>query len=644
MQIKKLIERFLIPTHLKRVLFFLLTDTFFIVFSFYFSFYLRFGFEYPLKYHPHFKYWIGGILVIKLVTLALFSIYKINWRFVGITELGNLLKSAAVSTVALYGVNLLLRSQAPAYSLPRGVIIIDAIISFGLMGLLKISKRLIIDFASRSSIGKSTLIIGADLTSERLIKELKASVSNKLIPIAFIDENPMRIGTRISGIPVAGGYDKIGEIINVEKVDSVLINLPRASHKKITQLFNQIIRAGVDDIKIVPHVDEFNQDVNVVKDIKNLDIDDLLSRESVRVNYEDIGNFLREKTILVSGAAGSIGSEIARKLVQFGVKHIVGYEIDETEVFNLQFELGRLKNDQQVIDLVVGDVRDRGKLEQVFEKYKPDIVFHASAYKHVPLMEAHPEEAIKTNVFGTRNMADTAVKFGVKKFITISTDKAVNPTSVMGATKRFSEMICKSRNCETTRFTSVRFGNVLGSRGSVIPLFLQQIKEGGPVTVTHPDIKRYFMSIPEAVLLVFQAAYMGSDDGGEVFVLDMGEPVKIVQLAENLVRLNNMEPYKDIDIVYTGLRPGEKLFEELLTAEEGTDATNHSKIYIARKSSNLDRQSLNSVIAQLENILDDPTKIKNILKEHIPYYQETSNESNQESNQERNQEHEIKKN
>jgi FlaA1/EpsC-like NDP-sugar epimerase len=446
--------------------------------------------------------------------------------------------------------------------------------------------------------------------------------------VAFVDENQMRIGTRINGISVLGGYEKIEQIIKNDNVDTVLINLPKASHKKINELFFVISKSGVDDIKIVPHVDEFNENINVVKDIKNLDIDDLLSRESVKVDYEDIGDFFKNKTILVSGAAGSIGSEICRKLVQFGVKHIIGYEIDETEVFNLKFELEKITDDTQTVNLVVGDVRDREKLSRVLETYQPDIVFHASAYKHVPLMEAHPEEAVKTNVWGTLNLAELSVQYHVKKFINISTDKAVNPTSIMGATKRFGEMVCRSLNSEKTKFTSLRFGNVLGSRGSVIPLFLEQIREGGPVTVTHPDIKRYFMSIPEAVLLVFQAAYMSSKEGGEIFVLDMGEPVKIVNLAENLIRLNNMEPYKDIDIVFTGLRPGEKLFEELLTAEEGTDATAHSKIYIARKGSNIDPGTLRKALDELTESVSNPARIKEVLKKYIPYYHESPGTGN----------------
>lgn len=622
MQPPKLLEQLLIPTRLKRTVFFLFFDILLMALSFLVSFYLRFGFVYPVKYHSHYFKWIGIFVLVKIMALAFYNIYRLNWRFVGITEMSAILKSGVICTVFLFILNLGVRYLWTAHSLPRAVIVMDGIISFSLIGLLRISKRFYIELYNRGAVGKRTLIIGTDVTSERLVKELTAN--SKMIPVAFIDDNRMRIGTRINGLPVLGDYEKIEDAIKNETVETVLINLPGASHKKISQLFNLISKAGVDDIKIVPHVDEFNQSINVVKDIKNLDIDDLLSREAVKVDYAEIGTFLRDKTVLVSGAAGSIGSEIVRKLVQFGVKQIVGLEIDETEIFNLQIDLNRITTGDQTINLVVGDVRDRDKLERVFRTFKPEIVFHASAYKHVPLMEEHPEEALKNNIFGTLNIAETAVKYKVNRFINISTDKAVNPTSIMGATKRFSEMVCKSLNNRHTCFYSVRFGNVLGSRGSVIPLFLEQIKEGGPVTVTHPDIQRYFMSIPEAVLLVFQAAYMGSITGGEVFVLDMGEPVRIVNLAENLIRLNNMEPYNDVDIVFTGLRPGEKLFEELLTAEEGTDATSHAKIYVARETSKLTPEAIKGMLTDLEETLSVPGTVKNILKKYIPYYHETA--------------------
>jgi FlaA1/EpsC-like NDP-sugar epimerase len=599
----------------------LLFDAIIIVLSFYIAFHLRFEFSFPARYALRASYWTAGLVVFKIWLLYLFNIYNLNWSFVGITELSYILKAWFVAVLTIYAVNLILRGAVVQWNLPLSVIFIDSVLSFGMFGFLRISKRLFLEMFSKIGIRKRTLIVGIDFTSERLVKELKASKANKLFPIAFIDEDKMRIGTQINGIPVYGGLEKIEKIIEEDKIDSVLINLPSASHKTIGEIFEIINKVGVDDIKIVPRIDEFNKEINVVRDIKDLDIEDLLTRQSVKVDFEDIRNFLKDHTILVSGAAGSIGSEIIRKLVHFGVKHIIGYEIDETEIFNLEAEIEKSITEDQTVDFVVGDVRDREKLLRTFERFRPDIIFHASAYKHVPLMESFPEEAVKTNILGTLNLAQLAIQYNVKKFINISTDKAVNPTSIMGASKRFSEIVCSALNGNGTMFMSVRFGNVLGSRGSVIPLFLEQIKNGGPVTVTHPDIERYFMSIPEAVLLVFQAAYIGKK-GGEVFVLDMGEPVKIVDLAENLVRLNKMEPYKDIDIVFCGLRPGEKLFEELLTAEEGTDTTTHSKIYIARNSSHMDPDSLKAAIEELKKSLENPGTIKTILKKYIPYYHE----------------------
>ena len=617
----ELFRKLLTPTKFKRVLFFLFFDTIIILLSFYFAFHLRFEFTFPPKYIHRALFWAGGLIIVKIWILHFFKIYNLNWSFVGVSELSSIIKAWFVSVTSIYAFNMILRYSLVDYNLPRSVIIMDSVLSFGMIGFLRISKRLLMEIFSTIGIRKRTLIIGIDYTSERLVKELKSTRSNKLFPIAFVDENKMRIGTQICGLPVYGGYERIDAIIHDDKIDSVLLNLPTASHKTISEIFELIHKAGVDDIKIVPKIDEFNHEINVVRDIKNLDIDDLLSRQSVKIDYEDIRTFLQDKRILVSGAGGSIGSEITRKLVRFGVHHVIAYEIDETEVFNLQQELKKSIAEGQIIDYIVGDVRDREKLSRIFKQYRPEIIFHASAYKHVPLMEDHPEEAVKTNILGTLNIAELAVEYKVKKFINISTDKAVNPTSIMGATKRFSEMICNNLNGNGTMFMSVRFGNVLGSRGSVIPLFLDQIKDGGPVTVTHPDIKRYFMSIPEAVLLVFQAAYMGKV-GGETFVLDMGEPVKIVDLAANLIRLNNMEPGRDIDIIFTGLRPGEKLFEELLTAEEGTDATTHSKIYIARKNSPLLPETLKTALNELESSLNTPGNIKTLLKKYIPYYQE----------------------
>jgi FlaA1/EpsC-like NDP-sugar epimerase len=609
----------LLPSKLKRLAFFLLFDALIIWFSYWFSFYIRFGFIFPDKYDPYFYHWAVGYLVFNLLVLWLFGLYKITWRFVGLTELSNLMKAAALSTVSLYSLNLFLREFLDnKYDLPRGIILITAIMIFSLLAVLRISKRVYLEVFKQSKVGKRVLIIGADFTGKRLAKEMVFHKEDAFVPVAIVDEDPIKIGTYIEGIRIYGGHDSIPEVIREFAVESVLINLPRASHKKIAQLFEVIKKAGVSEIKVVPKVENYQSTVHRHVDFKELDIEDLLARRSVEIEYQRVEEYLRERTVLVTGASGSIGSEIMRRLIRFGVRRIVAFEIDESELFNLERELRGLKSEHQEIEFVVGDIREQRKVDMVFERFRPGVVFHAAAYKHVPLMESFPEEAVKTNIFGTRNLMETARKHGVFKFVNISTDKAVNPSSVMGASKRMCEMLGKHYDPGEFKVISVRFGNVLGSRGSVIPIFLEQIRNGGPITVTHPDMKRYFMSISEAVLLVMQAAYMG--DGGEVFVLDMGEPVKIVTLAETLIRLNNLEPGEDIEIVYSGLRPGEKLFEELLTAEEGTDVTRHEKIYVAKNGSRGDGGKIAAILAQLREAMDKPELLVEILKEHVPFF------------------------
>ncbi len=614
-----ILRKILFPTKPKRVAFFLFFDTLIIWFSYWFSFYLRFGFTFPDKYTAYFYHWAAGYLVFNLIILYIFGLYKITWRFVGLTELSNLIKAALVSTVFIYALNLALRGLLDnIYDLPRGIVVIAGITMFSLIGILRISKRVYLEVFKQSKIGKRVLIIGADFTGKRLAKELLFNSEAAFVPVAIVDEDPIKIGTNFEGIRIHGGFEVIPEVIREFGVESVLINVPRASHKKIAGLFDIIKKAGVSEIKVVPRVEEYQSTVHRHVDFKELDIEDLLARQSVEIEYQEVGDYLRERTILVTGASGSIGSEIMRRLLRFGVREIVAFEIDETEIFNLERELAGIKGDTQEIHFIVGDIRDREKLERVFDVYRPGIVFHAAAYKHVPLMESFPEEAVKTNIFGTRNLMETAFKYEAFKFINISTDKAVNPSSVMGASKRMCEMLGKGYDPKSFKVISVRFGNVLGSRGSVIPIFLEQIRNGGPITVTHPEMKRYFMSISEAVLLVMQAAYMG--EGGEVFVLDMGEPVKIVTLAETLIRLNNLKPGEDIEIVYSGLRPGEKLFEELLTAEEGTDVTRHEKIYVAKNSSGDNAARIESILAQLQSAVQQPEILVKVLKENVPFY------------------------
>jgi len=617
MNLKELFKKLLKPTKNKRIAFFLFFDLIIIILSFYLSFYLRFEFTFPRNYLVASYNWIVGLIFFKIIVLILCGLYNINWRFVGLTELKNLVKSFIIVFASMYIGNLILRRYLPFYDIPRSVVIMDSFISFGLISMLRISKRLYRELFYRKVNKNSTLIIGANINTENIIKQSKSLNAPYMNVFAIIDKDKKKIGTKIAGIPVFG-FEKLKNIVWVENIDSALINLPEASHKEIKEVFDTLNSLNIKNIKIVPKVDEYRTKVNLIKTIKDINISDLLFRETVEIDYEKIKSKIEHKTVLVTGAGGSIGSEIFRRLIYFGVKKVVGFEIDETEIFNLNYEISKIKDNKQKVDFVVGDVRDKEKLNKVFSKYKPDIVFHASAYKHVPLMDRFPEESISTNIFGTLNLAEISAENKVERFINISTDKAVNPTSIMGVTKRIGEIICSSINRGNTKYISVRFGNVLGSRGSVITLFIKQIQDGGPVTVTHPEMERYFMSISEAVLLVFQAAYLGK--GGEVFVLDMGEPVEILELAEKLIEINNLKPYEDIDIIYSGIRPGEKLHEEILTAEEGTDVTKHRKIFVARNETQYSWEKLSKTLNKINKNAFDRAKVVKLMKELVPYF------------------------
>ncbi|RUM50251.1 MAG: polysaccharide biosynthesis protein [Hydrogenothermus sp.] len=624
--IKSLIK----PTKTKRTIFFLVSDFLIFALSFYFSFLLRFDFNIPQRYENIIPYWIPVFVFSKIFIFWILKIYQINWRFVSLNEFFKIVIGTFSFSLVIFFINMFLQVKYTDFSIPRSVIFIDFFVSLFLVSLIRISKRVYLEILQKGSKGKRTLIIGAGNTGERIVRELKRN--SDFYPVCFVDDDPMKIGTTIHNIPVIGSLADIPEILKENRIETVIIAIPSLNHKKIREIFDLLSKEGIKDIKIVPSLSKLPKESISVKDLKEISIEDLLSREPVEIEKDKIKKFLKNKKILVSGAGGSIGSEVIRQLIEFSPKSIIALEIDETELYNLFLEL-KDKTKEKSIDFipVVADVRDREKIKRIFQEYKPDIVFHAAAYKHVPLMEFFPEEAVRTNIFGTYNMVLASIESNVEKFINISTDKAVNPTSIMGATKRMAEMICNAFNSlNKTKFVSVRFGNVLGSRGSVIPIFLEQIKKGGPITVTHPEMKRYFMTIPEAVLLVFQAATMGK--GGEVFVLDMGEPVKIVKLAEELIKLQGLQPYEDIDIVFTGLRPGEKLFEELLTAEEGTEKTYHKKVFIAKISKNLDVKSVEKFIEEIKNLIyTSPSEIKNFLKKYIPFYNEGDNNKRNEN-------------
>jgi len=574
---------------------------------------LRFGFLFPKKYRPFFWQWLLVFVLAKFLLLYIFKMYSFSLRFVGIVEFFRLIQAFFLFIVLTEAVNLwLIRTFFRASSLPSGVIIIDSIISFSLFGFVRLLSRLYYEFfLPVDSKGKRTLIMGANFKSERLIKGLRMAKTG-LVPFLIVDKHPGKVGKEIYGLPVIDYNQDITRTIRLNRIATALINLPEAEHNEVTDVFNRLKKAGLNDIRIVPRMEEWKESVN---QIHAINIEDLLARQAVKIDFQGVSKTLRDKTIMVTGAAGSIGSEIVRKLRELQVQRVIAIDMDESGLFNLQQELLPYLSDGQHFTYVVVSICNQQKMHALFRANRPQIIFHAAAYKHVPLMEEFPEEAIQTNVLGTYELALLAEQYKVEKFVNISTDKAVKPRSMMGASKRLAEMICQGMKPSPTHFISVRFGNVLGSRGSVVPLFIEQIRRGGPVTVTHPDMCRYFMTIPEAVLLVMQAQYLSQ--GGEVFVLEMGDPVRIVDLAQNLIRLNGLEPGRDIEIVFTGLRPGEKIFEELLTAEEGVVKTVHNKIFVAKFKKRPTANGSQAIVSELQKAVNEPHEIRKIIERFI---------------------------
>lgn len=471
---------------------------------------------------------------------------------------------------------------------------------------------------------KNLLIIGAGEAANEIIKTVKNTMKGYYNIVGLIDDNPNKMNYAISGIKILGTRDDIAEICKQYKVDVIFFSISNIDNKNKKEILNICQETGVK-IRVLPSVADIIKNKSLLQNLRDVEIEDLLGREPITLANENIGELIKGKSILVTGGGGSIGSELCRQIAKFNPSRLIIFDIYENNLYNIEMELKQNHYDEKFeIVAIVGSVRDKKRLEQVFKKYNPYLVFHAAAHKHVPLMEVSPLEAIKNNVFGTYNVANYADKYSVKRFILISTDKAVNPTNIMGATKRMCEMIIQAFNKKSkTEFAAVRFGNVLGSNGSVLPLFKKQIANGGPVTVTHRDITRFFMTIPEAVSLVLQA--MSYAKGGEIFVLDMGEPVKIYDLAVSLIKLSGLEPNVDIPIEITGLRPGEKLYEELLMSEEGLQTTAHNKIFIG-KPSDITYEQMLKKLRKLEEIIQNENisvnKIKDTMKQVVPTYKE----------------------
>ncbi len=555
--------------------------------------------------------------VIAVVIYALLGLYKSLWQFAGELEIIRTVIACALAAV----VQTVLQFVC-GLPIPRSFVILHFLILAGTMLAFRMSYRLVrhIKYSKNVYLNKSarrTMVIGAGDAGALVVRELHRSAHSTNHVVCFIDDDLTKVGKSIYGIPVAGTTEKIEDIALTYRVEDIILAIPTATSARKREILS-ICQKTDCELRTLPGIYQLvNGEVGVQK-IRKVEIEDLLERDSIKVNIDEIVGYVNDKTVLVTGGGGSIGSELCRQIADHGPKKLIIFDIYENNAYSIEQELRR-KNPYLDLTVLIGSVRDVNRINAVFSEYRPDIVFHAAAHKHVPLMETSPCESIKNNVFGTWNVANAADKAGAGKFILISTDKAVNPTNIMGASKRLCELIIRDvAGRSDTKFACVRFGNVLGSNGSVIPLFKKQIEQGGPVTVTHRDIIRYFMTIPEAVSLVLQAGAYADD--GEIFVLDMGEPVRIDDLARNMIKLSGFEPDVDIAVEYTGLRPGEKLYEELLMAEEGLRKTDNDMIFIGQLE-NIDSPWFEAKLHELKTACEsNDMSIRELVRELVPTY------------------------
>ncbi|VYU31437.1 NAD-dependent epimerase/dehydratase family protein [Clostridium tertium] len=560
------------------------------------------------------------VTIIYIICFTLFKMYSSLWHLTGTDEFllgaGGGILAGAISIVY---------TRTIGATIPLNVSVIGTILTcilvLGYRVLYRVYRRALLYMPYKySEDQKRVMIIGAGSAGTMIINEMLSRRNLKLNPILLIDDRDFKQGKRISGIKVEGKREDIVRLAEEREIDTIILAIPSIDNENKRQILD-ICKNTNCKIKIIPGIYEIISGEATVSKIKDVELEDLLGRDPVVLDNKGISDYLNNKVVLVTGAGGSIGSELCRQIIQFGPKLLILFDIYENSVYDIQNEL---KDGYPDINMrvLIGSIRDKERLDEIFDAYNVNVVFHAAAHKHVPLMEGSPKEAIKNNVFGTLNLVKTAHEHKIDRLVLISTDKAVNPTNIMGASKRLCEMIIQSYNTISgTEFVAVRFGNVLGSNGSVIPLFKRQIKNGGPVTVTHKSITRYFMLIPEAAQLVLQAGCFAK--GGEVFVLDMGKPVKIYDLAIDLIRLSGFEPNRDIKIKVTGLRPGEKLYEELLMSEEGLTETSHNKIYIGKPTFE-SIESLNIKLEELKELLkeNDINLIKEKMKQIVPTYRE----------------------
>ncbi|MGI6783497.1 MAG: SDR family NAD(P)-dependent oxidoreductase [Aminivibrio sp.] len=582
------------------------------------AFAMRLGLPIPLLYRRSEVAYLIGSLIIKIAVEFFFKLHRQSWRDVGVRDLTRLGRAVTAFTLTASATGFLL---GDIYRIPRSIPLIDGLLLLTVWGGARLLVRLFLEGRVRGATGggrsKRVLIVGAGDAGTMIVREMLRHPESGLAPVGFLDDDKGKRGTTFVGFPVLGSVKDLPYAVRAKNVDEILIAIPSARGDEVRAILETARKTAIP-ARIIPGIWEVLSGRVSISQIRDVEVEDLLNREPVRLDLDEIAGYITGRTVLVTGAGGSIGSEIVRQMLPFEPRKVILLGRGENSLFQLEQELKEtcgLHN----FSVVVADVRNRERLARVFKNHSPSVVFHAAAHKHVPLMEGNPEEAVLNNVFGTLNMAELALEHGVEAFVNISTDKAVNPASVMGASKRAAEMAVRAaadRAPEGSAFVSVRFGNVLGSRGSVIPTFREQIRRGGPITVTHPEMTRYFMTIPEAAQLVLQAG--GMKQNGSVFVLDMGEPVRILDLADDLIRLSGLEPGNDIDIVFTGIRPGEKLFEELLTAEEGTEASKYKKIFVAKNNGQPD--DLPALLETLRKAAEeeDGRAIRRTLAEIIP--------------------------
>jgi FlaA1/EpsC-like NDP-sugar epimerase len=597
----------------KRRIAIVLHDILVVAAAWFLAYLLRFDFHTQSFAWSSFWYSLPIVVISQALILWLFGLYRGVWRFASILDLWNIIRTAILGLLtALLALFIFNRLDG----VPRTVLIAYPVVLVLLLGAPRLAYRIWREYGLgqlNSAHCKRVLIVGAGRAGEMLARDMRRDEMHN--PVGFLDDQASLRGTKVHGVPVLGAIDELPIIAHRLRIDLAIIAIPSASTAEMRRVVEICEHSGVPFLTL-PRLHDLSGQPSILE-VREVNIEDLLGRDPILLDWRSIGEGILGRVVLVTGAGGSIGSELCRQIARLKPSALILFENNECNLFHIEGEL-RARFSGVVVHAFLGDVRDRASVYRAFGKYKPDIIFHAAAYKHVPMLEFNAREAVRNNVRGTRIVAQAADRFGCRTFVMISSDKAVNPTNVMGATKRVAELYCQAQNHRSqTRFIIVRFGNVLGSAGSVIPLFREQIRRGGPVTVTHQAIMRYFMTIPEAAQLILQSAVIG--EGGEIFVLDMGEPISITYLAEQMIRLSGKTPRKDIDIVYTGLRPGEKLYEELFHDNEERIPTGHDKILLAR-SNHVDWQALHSEIRALEEAAEiyNEQEIDSILRRIVP--------------------------